>query len=103
MLSFIIGLIVGWPAVLATCIVAGYGLAKSNHRYLVASALMALPFSWTLSGFPNIRSPIFLLPVLLFFSGYAMSKGREMIAWFIAVPFYLFIILLFLIVLADNS
>jgi hypothetical protein len=103
MSAFLFSLIVGWPAILATCIVAGYGLARANHRYLVASALMAIPFSWTLSGFPFIRSPIFLLPLLLYFSGYAMSKGREMIAWFIAVPFYLVVILLFLIILAGNG
>jgi len=103
MLSFLFSLLAGWPAILATCIVAGYGLSKSNHRYLVVSALMALPFSWTLSGFPNIQSPIFLLPLLLYASAFAMQRGREMIAWLIAVPFFLTVILLFLIVLASNS
>ena len=103
MLAFLFSLLVGWPAILLTSGVAIYGLVKSNHRYLVASALMALPFSWTLSGFPLIRSPIFLLPLLLFFSGYAMSKGREMVSWLIAVPFFLTVILLFLLVLAGAS
>jgi len=103
MLAFLFSLLVGWPTILVTSIVAGYGLAKSNHRYLVTAALMAFPFSWHLSGFPVIRSPIFLLPLLLFGSGYAMSRGREMISWLIAVPYFLVIILLFLIVLASNG
>jgi hypothetical protein len=103
MLAFLFNLIVGWPAILLTSGVAIYGLVKSNHRYLVAAALMAFPFSWTLSGFPKNLSPLFLLPLLLYGSAFAMSRRWEMIAWIIAVPFFLTVILLFLLVLAGNS
>jgi hypothetical protein len=69
-------------------------LFKSNYRFLVWAAIIAFPFSWYLSGFPFIRSPIFLLPVLIFCSAWAMRYGREMIAWLLGIPFFLVIILL---------
>jgi hypothetical protein len=41
-----------------------------------------------------IRSPIFLTPVLLFGSAWAMRYGREMLAWILAIPFFLVVLLL---------
>jgi hypothetical protein len=54
-----------------------------------------------MSGFPSISSPAFLLPLFLFGSSYLMFRGREMLAWLIAVPFFLAILLLFYVVLAQ--
>jgi len=65
--------------------------------------VLAFPFSWYLSGFPLIQSPAFLLPLLLFASGFAMNRGREMIAWLLAIPFFLSIILLLFAVLAGGG
>ncbi|HET9589263.1 MAG TPA: hypothetical protein VFO91_10780, partial [Anaerolineales bacterium] len=58
------------------------GLMRSNYRFL--AAILALPFSWYLSGFPVIRSPIFLLPLFLLGSSYARYRDREMLAWILA-------------------
>jgi len=103
MLDFILIALVGWPAIIVTVILAIIGLLKRDYRFLVGAATMAFPFSWYLSGFPDIRSPAFLLPVLLFASGFAMNRGREMIAWLLAIPFFLSIILLFFVILAGNG
>jgi hypothetical protein len=100
MTGILLSLAVGWPAILITCGLALYGLLKSDHRFLVAAAVLALPFSWFLSGFPIIQSPIFLIPVLLFASGYAMHRDREMLAWFLAILFFLAVILLFMVILS---
>ena len=102
MLDFLLILLVGWPAILVTIILAIIGLVKNDYRYLVAAAILAFPFSWYLSGFPLVRSPVFLLPLLLFSSGYAMFRTREMLAWFLAIPFFLTIILLLFAILAGN-
>jgi hypothetical protein len=32
-----------------------------------------------------------------------MNRGREMIAWFIAIPFFLTILLLFFVILAGGG
>jgi hypothetical protein len=61
-----------------------------------------VPFSWFLSGFPVVRSPIFLTPVLIFGSAWAMRYDREMVAWLLAIPFFL-VILLLLFALASGG
>lgn len=98
MLDFLLSLLVGWPAIVATLILAALGLIRNNYRFLLAAAIIAFPFSWFLSGFPVLRSPAFLLPLLLFGSSYAMFRTREMLAWFLAIPFFLAILLLFYVI-----
>ena len=102
MLDFILIALVGWPAILLTVILALIGLIKSDYRFLVAAAILAFPFSWYLSGFPLIRSFTFLLPLLPFGAGFAMRRDHEMVAWILAIIYFLNIILLFFAVLAGN-
>ena len=99
-MEFVVSLFLGWPAIIVTVVLTAIGLFKRNYRILVIAALLALPFSWFLSGFPVIRSPVFLLPVLVFASAFAMYRDHEMIAWLLAVPYFLTILLLFYVVLA---
>lgn len=101
MLDFLLILLVGWPAIVVTVILAGIGLFRNDYRFLVWAAILAFPFSWYLSGFPAVRSPVFLLPLFLFSSAYAMYRGREMLAWLVAVPFFLAILLLYYVILAQ--
>ena len=98
MLDLLLSLFVGWFAILVTVVFAIIGLVKNNYRFLLAAAILAFPYSWFLSGFPVIQSPAFLLPVLLFGSSYFMFRGREMIAWLLAIPFFLFVLLLFFVI-----
>jgi len=101
MLDFLLILLVGWPAIAITVILAIIGLLRNDYRYLVAAAILAFPFSWYLSGFPAVRSPVFLLPLLLFGSGYLMFRGREMLAWLVAIPFFLAVLLLLFVIAAQ--
>jgi hypothetical protein len=102
MLDFLLSLLAGWPAIVVTVILAIYGLVKNNYRYLLGAAILAVPFSWFLSGFPVVRSPIFLTPVLIFGSAWALRYDREMVAWLLAIPFFL-VILLLLFALASGG
>lgn len=102
MLDFLLNLLVGWPAIVITLILAGLGLVRRNYRFLLGAAILAFPFSWYLSGFPAIRSPMFLTPVLLFGAAWAMRYDREMLAWILAIPFFL-VILLLLFALAAGA
>ena len=95
MIDFLVAVTFGWPAIVVTIILAVIGLVRSNYRFLVAAAILAVPFSWFLSGFPLVRSPVFLLPVLLLGSGFAIYRGNEMLAWILVVPYLLSIWLLF--------
>lgn len=95
MLNFFLGIFLGWPAILTSVILAGAGLFRRDFRFLVIAAILAVPFSWMLSGFPYIQSPVFLLPAIPFLSAYFMHRDREMLAWIFAVPYFLMIWLLF--------
>ncbi len=101
MLELLLSILVGWPAILATVVLALIGLIKNQYRFILAAAILALPFSWFLSGFPAIQSPAFLLPVLLLGSSYFMFRHREMLAWLSAIPFFLAVLLLLFVVMSQ--
>lgn len=103
MLDFLLSLLVGWTAILLTVILGMIGLIRNNYRFLLAAAILAIPFSWFLSGFPVIRSPAFLMPVLLFAASYFMFREREMLAWLAAIPFFLAVLLLFFVVASGTG
>ena len=103
MLDFLLSLLAGWPAILTTVILAIYGLVRSDYRYLLAAAILAVPFSWFLSGFPLVRSPVFLTPVLVFGAAWAMRYDRQMLSWLLAIPFFLVILLLLFVLGAGTS
>ena len=101
MLDFLLNLLVGWPAIVATIIMAVIGLLRRDYRFLSWAAILAFPYSWYLSGFPSVRSFIFLLPVFPFAAAFAMYRNREMLSWILAIPFFLAILLLFFVILAQ--
>jgi len=102
MLDFILIALVGWPAIIITVILAVIGLVRRDYRLLVGAAILAFPFSWYLSGFPIIRSFTFLLPLLPFGAGFAMHRDHEMVAWILAIIYFLAILLLLFAVIAGN-
>ena len=102
MLNFLLILLVGWPAIIVTVILAILGLVKRDYRFLVGAAILAFPFSWYLSGFPLIRSFIFLLPLLPFGSAFSLRRDHEMVAWILAIIYFLSILLLLFAVIAGN-
>ena len=106
LLNFILSLFLGWPAIVLTLILAMVGLLKRDHRFLVAAAFLSFPFSLSISGFPSISIPAIcnsFLPLLLFGSGFFMFRGSEMIAWLLAIPFFLAVFLLWFAVQAGNA
>ena len=102
MLDFILIFLVGWPAIVITVMLAIIGLLKRDYRFLVGAAILAFPFSWYLSGFPLIRSFTFLIPLLPFSAGFALRRDHEMIAWILAIIYFLSILLLLFAVMAGN-
>ena len=100
-MDFLVAVFFGWPAILVTAILAVIGLFRNNYHFLVAAAILALPFSWLLSGFPMVRSPVFLLPLLVFASGYSLYRGWEMLAWLLAIPYFLTIWLLYNVIMTQ--
>jgi len=106
MLNFISALFLGWPAISLTIILATIGLLRRDFRFLVGAAILSFPFSLSVSGFPSLSFPAFcnsFLPLLLFASGFFMSRDKEMVAWLLAIPYYLMVILLVFAVAAGGA
>jgi hypothetical protein len=106
MFNFISLLFLGWPTILLTLILVTIGLLRRDFRFQVAAAILSFPFSLSISGFPSLSFPAFcnsFLPLLLFGSGFFMSRGREMLSWLMAIPYYLAIILLWFAVAAGSG
>ncbi len=93
-MEILVGILLGWPAILACVVIAIVGLFRKDPRYLQISGVIAIPFTWFLSGFPQLQSVVFLSPLLLFISAWAMSRKWDLVAWLFAVPFFLIILLL---------
>jgi len=103
MLNLFLAIFLGWPAILATVVLALIGLFRSDYRFLVATAILAVPFSLVLSGFPFVRSLFFLVPLIPFSAAFALRRGHEMIAWIVGIVYFLAVFLVFLAVLAGNG
>ncbi len=101
MIDLLLTLFVGWPAILATIVIAVIGLWRRDYRLIFGASVLAFPFSWNVSGFPVVHAAWFLLPLLLLASSYLMFRGREMLAWIFAIPFFLAIVLLYYVASAQ--
>ena len=98
-MEIILLLFLGWPAIIVCVVAAIIGLFRKDHRFLMVSGVIAIPFCWVLSGFPQIRSFMFLAPMLLFGAAWAMSRKWEMVAWLLTIPFILIILVLLSVVM----
>lgn len=103
MLDFFLFLFAGWPAVIVSAVLTVLGLVRSKYQLLVAAAIVAVPFSWVWAGFPLVRSPVFLTPVLVFGAAWAVHRGREMLAWILGITFFLVIVLFLFALFAGGS
>jgi hypothetical protein len=62
------------------------GIIKRSAAILVASAVIAAPFSLYLGGTPRVGWLGFILPVLLIGVGVAARNRRIEIAWLLLMP-----------------
>ena len=102
MLKLLSSLFLGWPAIVLTSILALIGLLRSDYRFLVIAAIVAVPFSWFLSGLPVVSFPACFssfMPLLLFTSGFLIYRKHEMLAWILSIVFFLIILLMLFAVL----
>ena len=75
-----------WPAILLAIVLSVLGITKKSPAVLVASAVIAIPFSIYLGGNPGIGWLGFMIPVLLLGAGVAVRYRRVEIAWLLLVP-----------------
>ena len=95
-----LSLLVGWPAIIACVLATIVGLFRKEYRLLLVAGVIAIPFCWFISGFPQIQNLMFLAPLLLFTSAWTMFHKWDKAAFVFALPFLMLILLLLSVVLA---
>ena len=76
----------GWRAILFAIVLSVVGIIKRSAAVLVASAVIAAPFSLYLGGTPRVGWLGFIIPVLLLGAGVAVRNRRIEIAWLLLMP-----------------
>lgn len=101
MSDILIQLIFGWPAIILSLLISVGGIALRKPWFLVVGGVVAIPFSWYLSGFPAIRSPAILLPLFQFGSAAALWYEKRLLAWLLLLPLALIIVFLAIVVFSQ--
>jgi hypothetical protein len=79
---------IGWPAIIASLALLGYGIVTQGWKTTLAGSLIALPFLLYLFATPRFR---YLAPVLIllnFAAVLAVSRGHRWLPAALVVPFF---------------
>ncbi len=77
----------GWTTILAALTLSLIGLVRRQGVFLMASAVMVLPFAWYLSATPLFRYTGLVLPLFQLGAAYALSRRINWAAWLLVLPF----------------
>lgn len=83
MFDILIPMFFGWPAIIVSLGLALVGILSQKWEYSTAGAIFLLPPAWYLSHYSLIYV---ILPLLIFGSAYAVSKGKPTRAFILVVP-----------------
>ncbi len=78
--------IFGWPFIILSLLVSGIGLIKDRYLLLLIGAVLIFPFSFYLSGAPEIRGLAFGIPLSQVYAAYTIKKEKTIIAWLLTLP-----------------
>ena len=79
-------MVFGWPAILLAIVLSVWGITKRRPAVLVASAVIATPFSLYLGGNPRVGWLGFIIPVLLLGASIVVRYHRREVAWLLLMP-----------------
>jgi hypothetical protein len=101
MFTLLLQMIFGWPAILGSLALCVAGILSKKVFLVIVSALLFMPVSLFLSGYPPVRWLGPLLPIFLFGAAYALYRQNKLLAWLLTLPVLLFSAVLALIVLTQ--
>jgi len=82
-------LIFGFPAVFVSLILSVAGILKDKFWLVIMGAVLFVPFSYYLNGYPNLRGFAILLPLFQMGSAAAVRERNRLWAWLLLVPSFL--------------
>ena len=83
-IDLLVQIIFGWPATITSILLSIVGVWLKKPVLLVVAGIIAIPFTWYISG--GFRSPALILPLLQFGSAYAITRQKIMIALLLLGP-----------------
>jgi len=89
----------GWPAIIASILLAIAGLLMKKPRLLVIAGVVFLPFTYYLSN--GLRNPLVIMPFLLFASAFAIRRQNTRLAWLLLAPLLIVTLWLAFVVLTQ--
>jgi hypothetical protein len=86
MSTLLVQIFFGWPAILVSLALCIAGLLFKRVLLVILGALLFVPFSLYLSGYPTVRAAALLLPLCLFGAAYALYRKKTLISWLLILP-----------------
>ncbi|HUG35134.1 MAG TPA: hypothetical protein VMJ90_10220 [Anaerolineales bacterium] len=87
----------GWPAIIASILLAIAGLLMKKARLMLIAGVVFLPFTYYLSN--GLRNPLVVMPFLLFAAAFAIHRGKTGVAWLLLSPLVIVVLWLAFVVL----
>jgi hypothetical protein len=99
--DILVQIIFGWPAILVSFALCVAGLLLKKVYLVVIGAVLFVPVSLFLRGYPSLRWLAPFLPIFLSGSTFALYKKKMLFAWLLVLQVIIFNAWLAIIVLAQ--
>lgn len=84
MVDILVQIIFGWPAIITSILLSLAGVALKRPAFLVAAAVIGIPFAAYLTA--GYHLPGLVLPLFQLGSAYALKRQMTSLAWLLNAP-----------------
>lgn len=86
MIDLFVVMIFGLPAAFLSLVLSAIGVWKGRFWLVILGAVLLLPFSYYMNGYPNLRGFAILLPLFQMGSAAAVRENNKTWAWILLAP-----------------
>ena len=79
-------MIFGFPAVFVSLALSVAGIIMDKFWLVIVGAVLFIPFSYYVNGYPSLRGFAILLPLFQMGSAAAVREGNRLWAWLLLAP-----------------
>jgi hypothetical protein len=84
--GLLVVMIFGFPAVFVSLAVSVAGVLKDKFWLVIIGAVLFVPFSYYINGYPSLRGFAILLPLFQMGSAAAVREKNKLWAWLLLAP-----------------
>ena len=103
MTDLLVQIIFGWPAIILALVLSIAGVIWMKAWPVVIGAVVLIPASLFLSGYPPLRGLAPLLPFVLLGAAYVVLRKKKLLAWLLTLPAIVFSAWLAVIVMTQAK